>query len=56
MGKLLWNVVSAILFVANLIALAYSFLVQTALSGVILLTVVIIDAVYTGKHPTWLEI
>lgn len=56
MEKFLWNVAGFALVVINLFSMAYCFIEQTAFSGMMLLTMAVLDMVYAEKRPTWVKV
>lgn len=56
MGKMIWNLIGAILIIATMCAFVYCFAEQTACSGIILLAIAVVDMGYAEKRPTWIEV
>ena len=55
MEKALWNIAGVVLVVLNLFAVIWCFAEQTTISGVILLLMAVVDAIYESNRPIWLE-
>ncbi len=56
MEKFLWNVSGFILLVANVFVLIMTFASNDKIWAFILLSISILDWVYSEKRPTWLEV